>query len=258
MKGMTKPHVWYFFLKPSLIKRKICFFLGETWAGRQMGRRHLGLFRLKPKQATPITCHLPHKQKTKQVEFLKLFQACSSLPCGLSLQVSLEQSFNLCVWTTSRHLTKQTHCRSAQGICSHAYLLFLGVSVYHSSIDSVYHYQLPCVVYHVYNMLFITILHPFAISGHCLKRQVTRVLLGGFKVILESKIPVKYELKILHRYCACGLFSTCQILMQHLLQIVLFYQINLFGSDFKCSNFKWRPKYQIREMHLFRARFCQK
>ena len=62
MKDMTKPHAWYF-LKPSLIKRKICFFLGETWAGRQMGRRHLGLFRLKPKQATPITTyHLPHKK----------------------------------------------------------------------------------------------------------------------------------------------------------------------------------------------------
>ena len=42
-------------------KKKDVLFLGETWAGRQMGRRHLGLFRLKPKQATPITYHLPNK-----------------------------------------------------------------------------------------------------------------------------------------------------------------------------------------------------
>ena len=83
-----------------------------------------------------------------------------------------------------------------------------------------------CGIPYIPYATYITILHPFAISGHCLKRQVTRVLLGGFKVILESKIPVKYELKILHRNCACGLFSTCQILMQHMLQSVLFYQID--------------------------------
>ena len=63
----------------------------------------------------------------------------------------------------------------------------------------------------------------WSISGHCLNRQVTRVLLGGIKVykqfiILESE-SCQYV------YVECGdsahrVCSTFQILMQHLLEIV--------------------------------------